>query len=136
MREKAFALLVYDRGFLFGPLRLALKEMGISTWNCVGTREAAALVEQTHPQLVFVDENLEDGSWLEAVHIGQRAGWPVCVLVVGRSEDSQLRLSVLKNGGFDYLAPPFERSSLRMVIQSALERVRNLRETLARAAVA
>ena len=135
MKEYAFGLLVSGRA-LPESLRAALREMDIATWTCESCQEVSTLLDQTHPQLVFTDTQLSDGSWRDVVNMAQQATSPVNVIVVGRTADMQFYLSVIESGAFDYFVPPFELVPLQYVVRLAVEDVRGRRTTLARMAVA
>lgn len=135
MKGYAFALLISGRA-LPESLRMALREISVSTWTCESCQELPALIDQTQPQLIFTDTQLSDGSWRDVVNMAQQAASPINVIVVGRTADVHFYLSVIESGAFDYFVPPFELVPLQYVVRLAVEDIRERRTTLARMAVA
>jgi PleD family two-component response regulator len=125
MKDLAFALFVDGGSFMMEPLRPALHEMGISTWNCRTCKEFAALFDQTRPQLVFTDKDLSDGMWLRVAKLAMDADFPVSLFVVGDEPNTRLDDLVRECGGSGYLAPPFERVPFQAAVRAAVEEVYN-----------
>src|SRR5579859_2367117 len=108
MTKNPFALLVSREGASLEPLKAALKNQSIETWSVDNCEEVTRLVDQTHPELIFTDPRLADGTWLDIVSLIEKASTPVNLIVVGAPENANLRAPVMENGTFDFIQPPFE----------------------------
>lgn len=135
MKEQFSALLVYDQAHPLELLDLPLKEMAVEVRKVRTCDEAADLIKHTHPQIVFTDTHLSDGSWVDILNMATEAEVPTNVIVVGTTTDTQLYVSAIERGAFDFVVPPFEHEGLAYVVRSAEQDVRSRREALARAAV-
>ncbi|HEV2231917.1 MAG TPA: response regulator [Terriglobia bacterium] len=136
MTKNPFALLVSREGASLEPLKSALKKQSIETWSVDTCEEVTKLVEQTHPELIFTDPRLADGTWLDIVTLIEKASTPVNLIVVGAPENAKLHASAMENGAFDFIQPPFEATSLGQILQNAVENVRHRRVAQALTAVA
>ena len=136
MTKNPFALLVSREGASLEPLKSALKKQSIETWSVDTCEEVTRLVEQTHPELIFTDPRLADGTWLDIVSLIEKASTPVNLIVVGAPENAILHAPVMENGAFDFIQPPFEATSLGQILQNAVENVRHRRVAQALTAVA
>lgn len=136
MREHFFALLVHDHPEPFESLKRTLRGLSIETYSVTTCKEAANLISQCKPHIIFTDDSLVDGSWKSILNIAEAADVPLNVIVVGAVPDSALYLSVMERGAFDFVAPPFEHEPLSFVVRSAALHANRRREALAHAAVA
>ena len=117
-------------------LRSLLKILEVEVWTTHTCAEAARLVEQTQPELVFTAVKLPDGTWNENVAVAENAPVPTNAIVVGSDEDIGLYLSIMDRGAFDFILPPFEENALSHVVQAAAGEARRQREIQATQAVA
>lgn len=136
IQKKVFALLVSEEDECSKTLKNLLKSHGIEIWTTQTCEEAARLMDQTHPELVFTSTMLRDGSWSDVVRLAEKTLVPTNVIVVGRCKDTDLYLSTLDFGAFDFILPPFEADPIAFVARVAAENVRLRREEEARKAAA
>lgn len=136
VKRNAFALLVHERPEPCLTLKILLRRLGMDTFSVGSCGEAAHLLEQTHPHLVFTDKELPDGSWIDVVTLAQNAPTSICSILVGPPYCPDLRESALRYGAFDFLAPPFDAEAIGRLVSQAMIQVRALREGRSRAAVA
>ena len=127
-RNGVFALLVHDRPSPLESLKTDLKNLAVKTWSARSLDEAAKLLDQTHPELVFTDTQLADGTWSEVVSLAERVGAPANVIVVGSQVDIRVYVSAMESGAFDFIVPPLEPGSLAHVVGVAIDNVRRRRE--------
>lgn len=130
-RKKFFALLVSDGNGSLESLRALLKSQGVEVWASSNCAEAARLLEQTHPELIFTATRHGDGTWREVILLAEKAPVPTNVVVVGKSQDVRLYLSAMDYGAFDFILPPFEPEPIAHVVRVAAEDVRRRREAQA-----
>lgn len=119
MDERLFALLVHNQADPFEALKSALRELSFETDGVATCKEAAALIAQRPPHLIFTDKALGDGSWVSVLDLAESADLPPSVIVVAAQHDPRLYVSVIERGAFDFVAPPFEPETLNFVTRSA-----------------
>jgi FixJ family two-component response regulator len=73
------------------------------------------------PLLVFTESELPDGNWADVVSLSARASSPISVIVMGQETDTNLYVSVIEAGAFDFMAPPFEALELAHVVRCAAD---------------
>lgn len=132
MNKPRFALLIADdEARSLESLKPKLKEHAVETFNARNCEQARRLLEQTQPDLIITQTALPDGTWLDVLLMAERAHAPLNVIVVGSTENTDLYLSVLANGAFDFITPPFKTERLECLLKAATEDVRQRRESLA-----
>ena len=134
--KKVFALLVSDGDESFESLRTLLKAQGIEVWISRTCKEAARLLDQTRPELIFTAPRFTDGTWCDMVITAEKASAPANVIVVGKLKDHRLYNAAMDYGAFDFILPPFEPESVGHAVRVAAEDVRRQREAQALRAVA
>lgn len=136
MKGNVFALIVHSRPEPCDTLKLLLRRLGIDTFSVDSCADAAHLLEQTQPSLVFTDTKLPDGTWIDLLNLVEDAPLPVSFILIGSLQDSGLRRTALGYGAFDYLASPFEIDTVADVLDRAIRFVQAGRQRIARTAVA
>jgi len=136
MAEHLFALLVHDQSESFESLKRTLRDLSVETYSVATCTEAAALITQCRPHLVFTGKSLADGSWMSILNIADSADVPLSVIVVAAYPDTRLYVSVMEQGAFDFVAPPFEHEALSFVTRSAALHAHRRRDALAQAGTA
>lgn len=136
VQKKVFALLVSEGNKSFQTLIVLLKSQGIEIWTSQTCEDVARLLDQTHPELVFTNAQLPDGTWSDIVRLVEKSPVPTNVIVVGRCKNTDLYLSAMDFGAFDFILPPFEPAPIAHVACVAAENVRRRREEQARRAAA
>ncbi len=133
MAEHLFALLVHNRSESFESLKRTLKDLSVETYSVATCKEAAALIAQCRPHVIFTDKSLADGSWASILNIAESADVPLSVIVVAAHPDTRLYVSVMERGAFDFVVPPFEHEALSFVTRSAALHAHRCRNALAHA---
>lgn len=136
MVRHVFALIVHERPEPCQILKPVLKGLGVDAFSVSSCAEAAHLLEQTHPHLIFTDTKLPDGTWIDVVNLAEDAAAPACAILVGSELDPELHQAAIDSGAFDFIFPPFEAEMVSAVLARAMELVRVRRERHSRAAVA
>ncbi len=124
MSEPVFALLVHAEQEPMASLRRALEYLAVSVYPVSNCREAESVMWLVKPDIVFADAALPDGSWADIVNRSRDAKAPVNVIVVGGAADRDLHASVMEQGGFDFIAPPFDLAPLALAVRMAAQRAR------------
>lgn len=136
MTKQLFALLIHGGSDHFECLREALKRHSVHTYSVSTCKQAENLLAQCKPDLVFTESSVTDGSWLSIQNLAEAARMPLSVIVVGSLPNTQLYISVMELGAFDFIAPPFERDSLDFIVQSAARNTHRLRKAVVDSAAA
>ncbi|MGO8814833.1 MAG: response regulator [Terriglobia bacterium] len=135
MADNLFAMLVHNQADPFEELKSALRELSFETSSVATCEEAASLIAERPPRVMFTDKSLEDGSWVSILDLAESADDPPKVIVVAAHHDTQLYVSVLERGAFDFVAPPFERETLSFVTCSAALGTKHREDLVAPAAL-
>ena len=136
MSENVFALLVHDRPEPFESLRQTLRKLSVETYSVNTCKEAAEIIGHCRPHIIFTASAVGDGSWASLLDLAEAANVHLDVIVVAAAPDTQLYISVMERGAFDFVAPPFEVTPLQFVVRSAELDVRLRRAATSLAAAA
>ena len=136
MSERLFALLVHDHPEPFECLKRVLRDLSVETYSVKTCKEAEDLLTQFRPHLIFTENALPDGSWVDILDVAGASNVPLNVIVVGAFPDTHSYLSAMERGAFDFVTPPFEREPLSFVVRSAELDARRRREATAITGVA
>lgn len=136
MKRNVFALVVHERPEPCESLKPVLRALGVDTFSVSSCNEAAHLLDQTHPHLIFTDTKLPDGTWIDAVNLVDQAPVPIAAIVVGPSKNAETFEAALNYGAFDFISPPFDSEAVSQTLAQAMSLVRARRERHSRAAVA
>jgi two-component system, NtrC family, response regulator PilR len=136
LKHNVFALVVHGRPEPCQSLKPVLRKLGVDTYSVSSCEEAAQLLEQTHPYLVFTDTRLPDGTWIDIVNLAEDSPVPVCAILVGRSKDAATSEAALNYGAFDLISPPFDADDVSQLLTEAMALVRARREHHARTVAA
>lgn len=126
--EKFFTLLVSNADESFEDLKVLLERAGLDVRSSGRCDEAAQVLDQTKPALIFTSTRLPDGTWSDVVRLAKKAPAFANVIVVGKYMDTQLYLSTMDGGAFDFVLPPFEADPIGHVVRVAAENARRRRE--------
>ena len=81
--------------------------------------EAAQAVKDSTPAVVACETDLPDGNWKDLFHLITALQNPPPVVVLSRHADESLWAEVLKLGGYDVLAKPFDETEVSRVFEMA-----------------
>lgn len=95
-------------------------------WNVRGARtvrEGLLFLRENPPPIAICEADLTVGGWMDALQALLPLPNPPAFIVASRLADHSLWIEVLKAGGYDVLAKPFQESDVTRVVQLAwLER--------------
>ena len=100
-------------------LRKVLHDLTVDTAMVGKPDEAARLLSQIRPDVIFTDTVWPHGSWVDVVKTSHRAKHPARVVVVHPTGNIELYVTAMENGAFDFVVPPFEHEGLAHIIRSA-----------------
>jgi two-component system nitrogen regulation response regulator GlnG len=135
--KKLFVLAVArERDNWFQDLKAILKKQQVEIYCAKSCEEAARLLDQTHPEVVFTARLLKDGTWRDIIRLTENLSVPTDVVVVAENKDIHFSTSAMEYGAFDCILPPFEEEAIGQVVRAVSESVRCKRLSQARLAVA
>lgn len=114
------ALIVDDEADIRELIELTLAPLGVTCFLAETLDEARALLKRQPLSFCITDLHLPDGNGLELVaHIQKHhATLPVAVITAHGNVESAVE--ALKLGAFDFISKPFELSTLRDIVATAL----------------
>ena len=124
MVEMTWALLVWDQGQVFEPLKSILHSQCITTRIAKSCGEALlSMWGKQPPHLVFTDVQLADGNWADVLSLADKSTLPINVIVVSRLLDVNLYIDAMQRGAFYFISPPFEGPDVAHVVRCATQNV-------------
>jgi DNA-binding response OmpR family regulator len=120
--ERIFALLVHSQHEPMASLKRALEYLSVAVYPVSNCRDAESLLWLVQPDIVFTDASLPDGGWADIINRSKDAKAPVNVIVVGGRADTELHSFVIRQGGFDFIVPPFDLAPLALRVRMAAQR--------------
>jgi signal transduction histidine kinase len=118
-----------DRAQILGRLRLD-PECEYRIFQAERIAEALALMTDTRPDCVILEEQLPDGSGLDFLRAvsDERGEVPFPAIVVTRGGDRNAAIALLKAGALDYLVKESaEAGSIRLAVDNAIHKFREKR---------
>jgi len=122
VRDSVFALLIHADQEPMASLKRALEYLSVSVYPVSKCSDAESVLFLVQPDIVFTDASLPDGGWVDIVKRSKGPKAPVNAIVVGTAADTKLHASVIEQGGFDFIAPPFELAPLALAVRMAAQR--------------
>jgi len=95
--------------------------MGIECKTAEDVHSALSLLKKEHFQLCLTDMHLPDGSGLDIVQHIQKNYPQTPVAVITAYGSTEMAVTVLKAGAFDFVSKPVELSRLRDLVRNALK---------------
>jgi DNA-binding NtrC family response regulator len=105
-----------------------LQKSGLASLTASSVMEAMKAIATEEVLLVLCAAELEDGSYRDLLRELKLANWKRPVVVVFRLGEWKEYLEAIRQGAFDCIAPPYRRSEIARIIESALQK-RQVRET-------
>ncbi len=115
------ALIIDDEPDISELLAITLERMGIECKTADDVQSALALLKKEHFQLCLTDMHLPDGSGLDVVQHIQKNYPQTPVAVITAYGSTEMAVTVLKAGAFDFVSKPVELSRLRDLVRNALK---------------
>jgi len=115
------ALIIDDEPDISELLAITLERMGIECKTAEDVHTALSLLKKEHFQLCLTDMHLPDGSGLDVVQHIQKNYPQTPVAVITAYGSTEMAVTVLKAGAFDFVSKPVELSRLRDLVRNALK---------------
>ena len=121
-RSSQRILVVDDEPSIVDAVATALRYEGYEVDECLGGRDALAMVQEHEPDLIVLDWMLPD---LEGIEVGRRLrtqGFKTAILFLTAKDDTENKIDALRAGGDDYVTKPFSLAELVARIEAILRR--------------
>jgi len=116
-------LIVEDDAHIRRLLKATLQRAGHEAVEAADARQALALLDIEHPDVVLLDLGLPDRDGLELIE-PMRLRSAATLIVVSAREDSAEKVAALDLGADDYVTKPFDTEELLARIRTALRHQR------------
>lgn len=123
MSPAAKILIVEDDAHIRRLLKATLQRAGHEAVEAADARQALALLDIEHPDVVLLDLGLPDRDGLELIE-PMRLRSAATLIVVSAREDSAEKVAALDLGADDYVTKPFDTEELLARIRTALRHQR------------
>jgi two-component system nitrogen regulation response regulator GlnG len=114
-------MVVDDEESICWSVEQLLREEGHDVQVASSAESALAAAELTRPDVVLLDVRLPGIDGLSAMRRFQHVAGPVPIVVMTAFGDLETAVTAVRNGAFEYLAKPFDASSVVATIARALE---------------
>jgi DNA-binding NtrC family response regulator len=120
MKKDILALMVFAEPDRSKGLKEELQLQSVRTCQVRTCTEAKEFITQeAKPDIIFSDTAVPDGTWADVLRMARKEHPQAEVVVVSRFPDTKLYLDVMERGGFDFMVPPFSRTEVAHVVESA-----------------
>lgn len=123
MSQAAKILVVEDDAHIRRLLKATMQRAGHDVVEAADARQALALLDIEHPDVVLLDLGLPDRDGLELIE-PIRLRSTATLIVVSAREDSAEKVTALDLGADDYVTKPFDTEELLARIRTALRHQR------------
>lgn len=123
MSQVAKILVVEDDAHIRRLLKATMQRAGHDVVEAADARQALALLDIEHPDIVLLDLGLPDRDGLELIEPVRRRSTATLIVVSAR-EDSAEKVAALDLGADDYVTKPFDTEELLARIRTALRHQR------------
>jgi DNA-binding NtrC family response regulator len=114
-------MVVDDEESICWSVEQLLREEGHDVQVASTAESALAAAELTRPDVVLLDVRLPGIDGLSAMRQFQHVAGPIPIVVMTAFGDLETAVTAIRNGAFEYLAKPFDASSVVGTIARALE---------------
>lgn len=122
MQAKPNILIAEDDAVQRAILEDILGAAGYDTTACASGREAIASMQGSAFDLLLTDLRMPEMDGLELLHEAKRIRPEMEVVVMTAYATVQTAVKAMKEGACDYLAKPFDKDELLIIVERALER--------------
>src|SRR6056300_407146 len=112
-------LLIDDDASLRRVTEYSLHSAGFQVLSAVDGKQGLASFQADHPQVVITDIQMPDVSGYEVLQQIKAARPETVVIVITAYSSVEKAVEAMKQGAYDYLAKPFSRDELVMVVEKA-----------------
>jgi DNA-binding NtrC family response regulator len=112
-----------------------IEELSMQIFSCSTSKQAEQVLSVERPNLIFCDERLPDGSYLDLLQPKHSGRVPPPVVVLTRTGEWDLYVEATRRGAFDVLRSPWCPTDFELcVIRAVREEKYNISKTTTRQA--
>jgi DNA-binding NtrC family response regulator len=117
-------LIVDDEKLIRWAIREVLEAEDFPVLEAGSVREALAVIDQHEPDLLILDQRLEDGTGLHVLE-QIRDHYPhISVILITAVDSSEIAVRAMKLGAADYITKPINYEELKLIIERTLDQTR------------
>jgi DNA-binding NtrC family response regulator len=124
----AAVLVVDDEPLQRDILKTILEKGGYETHTAASGKEALAVAERVHPEVILTDLRMEGMDGIELIAAVPREPFEPSMIIMTAHGTIASAVEAVKKGAFDYLAKPLDKDALLLTVRRAAERATLLRE--------
>jgi DNA-binding NtrC family response regulator len=128
MESDAKILVVDDDAIACDLLVEALEKEGYQVESTTDGAEAIALGRQGRFDLVLTDIQMATVSGIDVLRAFKESSPDTCIVLLTAFGSMEGAIEAIKQGAYDYLAKPFKKEEIRLVVRRSLEHTRLVRE--------
>ncbi|MCK5888831.1 MAG: sigma-54-dependent Fis family transcriptional regulator, partial [Methylococcales bacterium] len=119
--KKPLTLIIDDEPDIRELLEMTLTRMEIKTLSAANVSEAKALLSKHKFDLCLTDMKLPDGSGLDLLEFIKQKTPSMPVAVITAHGNMDTAILAMKQGAFDFLSKPIDLTTLRQLVNNALQ---------------
>jgi DNA-binding NtrC family response regulator len=104
---------------------------GLHPILCSTSAEARAILASKPISLVFCQESLPDGGFLEVLRAADSSRRKVPIVVCSRLVNADLYLRVMEMGAYDFVVSPYQKADVAWIVEGALRKTAEARRAAA-----
>jgi two-component system sensor histidine kinase/response regulator len=131
METKSKILVIDDEDIVLDSCKQILAKGGFDIQTAKNGTLGLSLVEELHPDLVFVDLKMPGISGFEVIETIQELDPTIVTIVITGFATISSAVEAMQRGAFDFLPKPFTPDELRLIARRGLEKRKLVLETLA-----
>jgi len=128
MEPESKILVVDDDAVARDLLVEALQKEGYHVESAADGEEAIERGRQSHFDLVLTDIRMGKVSGLDVLGAFKQTSPDSCIVLLTSFGSMEGAIEAIKQGAYDYLAKPFKKEEIRLVVRRSLDRARLVRE--------
>lgn len=128
MQASPLVMVVDDQEGILRSIERILVQMHIRCITFLNPREALEFFRRERPDLLITDLRLPEMDGLQLMKAMQALGGAPEVIIITGHGTVEAAVGAMKQGAYDFLEKPFDRSTLQKLVQKALEKRRLVRE--------
>jgi len=120
-------LIVDDELSMRELLEIVFQEEGFDVYTASGINQAIDLLNDVQVDIIISDLKMEDGTGLDLLKHVQAMAPETIFLLITAYASSDSAIDALKFGAFDYITKPFDVDELKQIVNTAKEKIVQLK---------
>jgi two-component system sensor histidine kinase/response regulator len=127
---KSKILIIDDEEIVLDSCRMILSDRDHQVLIAGRGAEGLKLIEEEHPDVVFVDLKMPGISGFEVLERARKIDPNIVTIVITGYATVDSAVEAMKNGAYDFLPKPFTPDEFRLILQRGLDRRKLILETI------